>query len=101
MRRMKALTGLLLEKSNLAKGIAQRRAAEEQLMLLSTRTLDDMRKQKEIVLDFTIRHGGASSAVSIEAASSTALTPGDVLVVSIRDTSPAVAAVPTNAPASQ
>ena len=95
-RRMKALTGLILEKANLAKGIAQRRSAEEQLMLLSTRTLDDMRNQKEIVLDFTIRRGGESSAVSIDAASSTALAPGDVLVVSIRDTGPAVAAAPAS-----
>jgi protein involved in polysaccharide export with SLBB domain len=101
-RRMKALTSLVLERNNLAKGIAQRRSAEEQLMLLSSRTLEDLRMQKEVVLDFTIRHGTVSSSVGIEVASSRTLAPGDVLVVSIRDTTPpAVAAVPANEPASQ
>jgi exopolysaccharide production protein ExoF len=100
-RKMKALDDLLAEKSKLAASISERRAAEEQLMLLTTQTTDDLQKAREIVLDFTIRHGSGEATVDIRAASSTTLSPGDVLVVRIgTPTDPAAtASLPATAPA--
>lgn len=101
-RKMKALDDLLGEKAKLAASISERRAAEEQLMLLTTQTTDDLQKSREIVLDFTIRHGRGEATVDIRAASSTTLSPGDVLVVRIgTPTDPAATAslpAPTPAP---
>lgn len=91
-RKLKVLSDLRLERFNLANGIAERHSAEQQLALLSGRTMDAFRTMRELVLDFAIRRGTGAKVEDIEARSTTPILPGDVLMVKTRNPNDAVAA---------
>lgn len=83
-RHMQALTELQSHTAELAASISKRRTSEEQLMLLSAMSAQEMAANKEVVLDFTIRRETADAVAGLPATPATLLEPGDVVVVSIR-----------------
>jgi protein involved in polysaccharide export with SLBB domain len=85
-RHMQALTELQSHTAGLVTAIGSRRTSEEQLLLLSALSAQEMAANKEVILDFTVRRGTAAGNVDIKATSATLLQPGDVVVVSIRST---------------
>jgi hypothetical protein len=70
--------------AGLTKALSSRRGAEEQLILMSTLTAEDLAENKEVVLDFTIRRRTDGTQAEMKATPDTFLLPGDVLVVRMR-----------------
>ncbi|WP_274628684.1 polysaccharide biosynthesis/export family protein [Arvimicrobium flavum] len=95
-RNVNALVDLQAHNVSLAAFLAEHRRAEEQLVLMTNLTAEKLSRNKQIVLDFTIRREGGDETVDIPATGNSMLAPGDVLVVRIRDTSAqeAVATLP-------
>lgn len=85
-RKIQALTDLQSHTAELAGSIATRRSTEEQLMLISALSAQQIQDSKEIVLDFLIRRSGRNGAGDLVATRSSPVEPGDVIVVSIRST---------------
>ncbi|BCP53916.1 sugar ABC transporter substrate-binding protein [Kaistia sp. 32K] len=85
-RHMQALVDLQTHTSALITAIGTRRTAEEQLMLLSAMTAQQMADNKEVILDFTVRRTDAAGNADLRATPATLLQPGDVVIVSIRST---------------
>ena len=85
---------------NLATYLAEHRKTEEQLVLLSSLTADKLEQNKQVVLDFKIRRGIGADTVELPATSTSAMAPGDVLLVRISDnvTEPKVATLPAVQP---
>ena len=83
-RTMDALVELESHSAGLTKALSSRRGAEEQLILMSTLTAEDLAENKEVVLDFTIRRRTDGTQAEMKAAPDTFLLPGDVLVVRMR-----------------
>ncbi|MCT7376931.1 polysaccharide biosynthesis/export family protein [Chelativorans salis] len=102
-RRVGALVELQIQNTNLATAIAARRAAEEQLALLSSMTVEELANNNEIVLDFTIRRQTDDGLVELSAAATTPAAPGDVIVVRMigGSTRPTAATLPRNDGASR
>ena len=78
---MEALLDLEKHSADLAKFLSSRRGIEEQLILISTLTAEELAKNKQVVLDFMIRRETGGSTAELKAAPDTLLLPGDVLVV--------------------
>lgn len=85
-RHMQALIDLQTHTAALATAISSRRTSEEQLMLLSALSAQEMAANREVVLDFTVRRSTAEGDADLRATPATRLQPGDVVVVSIRST---------------
>jgi exopolysaccharide production protein ExoF len=83
-RKIQALTDLQAHTAELAGSIATRRSTEEQLMLISALSAQQLQDSKEVVLDFVIRRSDGVGDVA--ASRSSSVEPGDVVVVSIRST---------------
>ena len=84
-RTMEALLDLEKHSADLAKFLASRRGTEEQLILISTLTAEELAKNKQVVLDFMIRRETDGTTVELKATPATLLLPGDVLVVRMSD----------------
>ena len=85
-RTMDALLDLEKHRADLAKFLLSRKGTEEQLVLISTLTAEELAENKEIVLDFTIRRETGGTAVELKATPATLLLPGDVVVVRMSET---------------
>ena len=83
-RHVDALVDLQTHNVDLAGYLATRRTTEEQLVLMSSLSAAEMAKNKEVVLDLTIRRGTGKTVVEMPATATSVLDPGDVLVVRIR-----------------
>ena len=99
-RHVGALVDLQSHNVALAGYIATHRATEEQLVLMSSLSEAELAKNKQVVLDLTIRRGAGASVVEIPATATSVLDPGDVLVVRIcgSDDPATVAALPVVKP---
>jgi protein involved in polysaccharide export with SLBB domain len=99
-RHVGALVDLQTHNVALAGFLATHRTTEEQLILMSSLTEAELAKNKQVVLDFTIRRGAGASMVDIPATATSVLSPGDVLAVRIHssDDAATVAAVPAAQP---
>jgi exopolysaccharide production protein ExoF len=84
-RTMEALIDLEKHSADLAKFLTSRKGTEEQLILTSTLTAEQLSKNKQIVLDFTIRRETDGSVAELKATPATLLVPGDVVVVRMND----------------
>jgi protein involved in polysaccharide export with SLBB domain len=84
-RTMEALLELEKHSADLTKFLTSRRGAEEQLILVSSLTAEELVKNKQVVLDFMIRRETDGSTAELKAAPDTLLLPGDVLVVRMGD----------------
>ena len=84
-RTMEALLDLEKHSADLAKFLTSRRGTEEQLILISTLTAEELAKNKQVVLDFMIRRETDGSTAELKATPDTLLLPGDVLVVRMSD----------------
>lgn len=84
-RDMEALLELEEHSADLTKFLSSRLGTEEQLILISTLTAEELAKNKEVVLDFVIRRDKGGSQANLQAQADTLLFPGDVLVVRMRD----------------
>lgn len=80
-RRVGALVELQTQNTNLAAAIAARRAAEEQLALLASMSVEELADNKEIVLDFKIRRQTEDGLTELPATAATSVAPGDVVIV--------------------
>ena len=85
-RTMDALVELEQHRADLAKFLLSRKGTEQQLVLISTLTAEELAENKEIVLDFTIRRDARGTAVELKATPVTLLLPGDVVVVRMSET---------------
>jgi protein involved in polysaccharide export with SLBB domain len=83
-RKVNALNELQEHNVQLAAHISAYRKAEEQLVLISSLTADKLAKNRQMVLDFTIRRNDKAGVVNIAADLTSSLQPGDVLVAKIR-----------------
>jgi hypothetical protein len=99
-RHVGALVDLQTHNVALAAYLATHRTTEEQLVLMANLTEAELAKNKQIVLDLTIRRGVGASVIDIPATATSVLAPGDVLAVRIRssDDAATVAAVPAAQP---
>lgn len=84
-RTMDALLELEQHRADMEKFVLSRKGTEEQLVLMSTLSAEDLEKNKQIVLDFTIRRQTSGDPVEMKAAPQTMVYPGDVLVVRMSD----------------
>ncbi|TGQ42017.1 hypothetical protein EN859_011510 [Mesorhizobium sp. M00.F.Ca.ET.216.01.1.1] len=98
-RHVNALVDLQTHNVSLAAHLASHRTTEQQLVLMSSMTAEELAKNKQVVLDFTIRRGIGADVVDIPATVTSVLAPADVLVVRIRSADDAtVAALPVAQP---
>ena len=97
-RNMEALIDLEKHSADLAKFLTSRKGTEEQLILTSTLTAEELSKNKQIVLDFMIRRETGGTVVELKATPATLLAPGDVVVVRMNDRGVTnLTSLPTNA----
>ncbi|WP_265518349.1 polysaccharide biosynthesis/export family protein [Nitratireductor luteus] len=80
-RRVGALVDLQTQNTNLATAIAARRAAAEQLALLSSMTAEELANNKEIVLDIKIRRQTDNGLAELPVVATTPVAPGDLIEV--------------------
>jgi protein involved in polysaccharide export with SLBB domain len=99
-RHVGALVDLQTHNVALAGYLATHRTTEEQLVLMAGLTEAELAKNKQVVLDLTIRRGVGANVIDIPATATSVLVPGDVLAVRIRsgDDAATVAAVPAAQP---
>ena len=97
-REVETLVELQNHNVELASAISERRSAEEQLVLLSSLSSAELARNKEVVVEFTIRRGQPGNEVEIAAKPTTTMGPGDVLLVSIRRGDEKVASLPVVQP---
>jgi exopolysaccharide production protein ExoF len=83
-RHIGALQDLQTHNVALAAQLAARRAAEEQLVLMTNLTAEELQKNREITLEFSVRRGVGDNMVNSPVTSTSLLAPGDVLSVTIR-----------------
>jgi protein involved in polysaccharide export with SLBB domain len=98
-RQVNNLVELQTRNVSLATYLASHRTAEEQLVLMSNLTAQELARNKQVVLDFTIRRGADTSEVPAKATDP--LIPGDVLVVRIRASTDDAALASLPEPAAQ
>lgn len=96
IRNLEALLELEKHSADLVKFLSSRRGTEEQLVLISTLTAEELARNKEVTLDFIIRRNTDGRPTDHQARPDTLLFPGDVLVVRMHDLEgKAVAVSPT------
>ncbi len=89
-RHIGALQELQTHNVALAAQLASRRAAEEQLILMTNMTAEELKKNKEVILEFSIRRGVGEAMVNLPATATTPVLPGDLVSATIkRDDKPA------------
>lgn len=80
-RKMNILSEMQQRNSRLAKIVFNRRIAEEQLVLLSTMSEQELAENKEVILDFMIRRTAGGETRVFSGSPDTLMAPGDVVTV--------------------